>query len=348
MSELHLVTGGAGYFGTLLVDRLHRAGQRVRIFDVNDAEERPAGVDMIRGDIRDLGPIRRALEGVSVVHHNVALVPLAKDKAAFWSVNRDGTRQVLEMSLAAKVRKVVHMSSSAVFGAPDRNPVDDTTAPRPQEDYGRAKLAAEDLCRDFASRGLDVTIIRPRTIMGHGRLGIMQILFEWVREGKNIPVLGGGENLYQFIHADDLADAAMKAASRPGPATYNLGADTFGTMRETLEGLVRHAGTGSKVVSVPVGPAVTMMNLTSRAGVSPLGAYHSLMYGRSMYFALDRAKRELGWAPRFGNVEMFCDSYDWYLRHRKEVLSRRGASHHRSAVRQGVLRAVGWALRFAP
>jgi nucleoside-diphosphate-sugar epimerase len=351
MSELHLVTGGAGYFGTLLVARLREAGLRVRIFDINDADERPADVEMMRGDIRDPAAVRRALEGASVVHHNVAMVPLAKDRDAFWSVNRDGARHLLEAALAARVRKVVSMSSSAVFGAPDRNPVDDATRPHPQEDYGRAKLAAEDLCHDFVARGLDVTIIRPRTIMGHGRLGIMQILFEWVRQGKNIPVLGRGDNLYQFVHADDLADAAIKAAARPGPATYNVGAEKFGTMRETLEGLVRHAGTGSRVVSVPMSPAVAMMKVTSRAGLSPLGAYHSLMYGRAMYFDLARTKRELGWSARFGNVEMFCDSYDWYLQHRDEVLTRHGASHHRSPVRQGVLRAVSWglwALTFAP
>jgi nucleoside-diphosphate-sugar epimerase len=347
MSELHLVTGGAGYFGTWLVARLHEAGERVRIFDVNDADERPESVEMMRGDIRDPAAVRRAVEGASVVHHNVAMVPLAKDKDAFWSVNREGARHLLEAALSAKVRKVVSMSSSAVFGAPDRNPVDDATKPHPQEDYGRAKLAAEDLCRDFVARGLDVTIIRPRTIMGHGRLGIMQILFEWVRQGKNIPVLGRGDNLYQFVHADDLADAAIKAAGRPGPATYNVGAEKFGTMRETLEGLVRHAGTGSRVVSVPMSPAVAMMKVTSSAGLSPLGAYHSLMYGRAMYFDLARTKRELGWSARFGNVEMFCDSYDWYLEHREEVLSRHGASHHRSPVKQGVLRAVGWALTFA-
>jgi nucleoside-diphosphate-sugar epimerase len=347
MSELHLVTGGAGYFGTLLVDRVRRAGMRVRIFDVNEADERPADVEMVRGDIRDPQAVRRAVEGVHVVHHNVAMVPLAKDKDAFWSVNRDGTRHLLEAALSAKARKVVHMSSSAIFGAPEKNPVDDATVPRPQEDYGRAKLAAEELCHEFAGRGLDVSIIRPRTIMGHGRLGIMQILFEWVREGKNIPVLGHGDNLYQFVHADDLADAAMKAAQREGPSTYNVGADRFGTMRETLEGLVRHAGTGSRVVSVPMGPAVAMMRVTSRAGISPLGAYHSLMYGRAMYFDLSRTKRELGWAPRFDNVEMFCESYDWYLRNRAAVLSRHGASHHRSPVKQGVLRAVGWALQFA-
>jgi nucleoside-diphosphate-sugar epimerase len=182
--------------------------------------------------------------------------------------------------------------------------------------------------------------------MGHGRLGIMQILFEWVRQGRNVPVFGRGDNLYQFVHADDLADAAMKAADRPGSSTYNVGAAKFGTMRETLEGLVRHAGTGSKVVSVPMAPAVNMMKVTSSLGISPLGAYHAIMYGRAMYFDLSKTERELGWQPKHGNVDMFCESYDWYLRHRREVLCRRGASHHKSPVKQGILRAVSWALSF--
>jgi nucleoside-diphosphate-sugar epimerase len=272
------------------------------------------------------------------------MVPLAKDNAAFWSVNRDGTRHVLDAALEAGTRKCIAMSSSAVFGAPDRNPVDDTTPLQPSEDYGRAKLAAEALCHESVRRGLDVTIVRPRTIMGHGRLGIMQILFEWIRQGKNVPVLGRGDNVYQFVHADDLADVCIRAAARRGAATYNVGAERFGTMRETLEALVHYAGTGSRVVSVPMGLAVQMMRVTSGTGLSPLGPYHSLMYGRSMYFDIGRTKRELGWAPAHDNVSMFCDSYDWYIAHRDEVLSRRGASHHRSPVKQGALRAVGWAL----
>jgi nucleoside-diphosphate-sugar epimerase len=255
-------------------------------------------------------------------------------------VNEGGTLNLLEACLAGRAKKVVHTSSSAVFGAPDRNPVTEETAPRPQEDYGRAKLAAEDLCRRFAARGLDVTIVRPRTIMGHGRLGIMQILFEWVRRGRNIPVLGRGDNLYQFIHADDLADACVRAARRPGPELFNIGAERFATMRDTLEALTRHAGTGSRVVSVPMQPAVVAMKVTSRLGISPLGPYHALMYGRSMYFDVTRAKTLLGWSARFSNEEMFCDSYDWYLAHREEVLARTSGSHHTSAVKQGVLRVV--------
>src|SRR5262249_60218671 len=120
----------------------------VRIFDIHDADERPAGVEVVRGDIRDPDAVARACEGVSVVHHNVAMVPLAKDKQAFWSVNEGGTKHLLDAALRARVAKVGRMSSSAVFGVPARNPVDATVEPRPQEDYGRAKLAAEVLCRD--------------------------------------------------------------------------------------------------------------------------------------------------------------------------------------------------------
>jgi nucleoside-diphosphate-sugar epimerase len=347
MAELHVVTGGAGYFGSVLVSRLRAAGLRVRIFDINPAE-RSQEVDAVRGDVRDIQAVQQALAGATVVHHNVAMVPLAKDKSAFDSVNRNGTRNVLEAALAIGARKLVVMSSSAVFGVPERNPVDDSTVPRPLEDYGRAKLAAEQLCHEYAARGLDVTVVRPRTIVGHGRLGIMQILFEWVRQGKNVPVFGRGDNLYQFVHADDLADAVLRAAERTGPTTYNVGAERFGSMRETLEGLVRHANTGSRVVRVPQAPAVRMMRWTSRLGISPLGAYHWLMYGQAMYFDIERTKRELDWAPRHDNVSMFCESYDWYLRHRDEVLSRREASHHSSAVRQGVLRAVSLGLSLVP
>jgi nucleoside-diphosphate-sugar epimerase len=277
----------------------------------------------------------------------VALVPLAKDKAAFWAVNEGGTRNLLQASLDAGVRKVVNTSSSAVFGVPERNPVTETMAPTPLEDYGRAKLAGEHLCAEFAERGLDVSVIRPRTIMGHGRLGIMQMLFEWVRLGRNIPVLGGGNNVYQFVHADDLADACIRAAARPGPRTYNVGAERFGTMRETLEGLLRHAGTGSRVRSVPMLPAVWGMQLTSTLGLSPLGPYHALMYGRSMYFDIAKSKRVLGYEPKYSNEEMFCHSYDWYVAHRAEVYGRVHASHHSSTVKQGVLRWVSRALDFA-
>src|SRR6185369_17988109 len=100
--------------------------------------------------------------------------------------------------------------------------------------------------------------------------------------------LGRGDNRYQFVHADDLAEVCVRAAARPASEVFHAGAERFGTMRQLLEALVRHAGTGSRVVSVPARPAVVLMRLTSRLGISPLGAYHALMYGESMYFDTSR------------------------------------------------------------
>ena len=338
--KLALITGGSGYFGSLLRDRLRARGQAVRVFDLSDADDRARDVSFLQGDVRDATRLKEAIAGCDAIFHCVAQVPLAKDKELFHSVNVQGTENLLRAALEAKVRKVIYVSSSAVFGVPESNPVTEETPPTPGEAYGRAKLEAETLSHDYAKRGLDVTIIRPRTIMGHGRLGIFQILFEWIREGYNVPVFGRGDNVYQFVHADDLAEACILAAVRPGATIYNCGAAKFGTMREALEKLCAHAKTGSKVRSVPMSPAVCLMNLTSALGLSPLGAYHALMYGRSLYFDIGKAQRELNWQPRYSTDEMFAQSYDWYLANREKILKAHHASHHRSAVKQGILSLV--------
>jgi nucleoside-diphosphate-sugar epimerase len=335
-----LVTGGSGYFGCLLVAQLKARGYDVSVFDLVDVPDRPKDVRFHRGDIRDAAAIARACEGVEVIHHNVAQVPLAKDKALFWSVNVGGARNLLEAAERHRVKKTILVSSSAVFGVPEKNPVDETVTPRPREAYGRAKLEAERVAAGFVARGLDVTIIRPRTILGHGRLGIFQILFEWVYRGRPVYVLGRGDNRYQFVHADDLADACIRAGERAGPATFNIGAERFGTMREALDALVRHAGTGSRVRSLPMGPTVRLMEWTSALGLSPLGAYHALMYGREMFFDIRPAREALAWTPSKGNEEMFIESYEDYVLHRGEVLTRRDASHHRSPVKKRILKLL--------
>ncbi len=340
---MDLVTGGAGYFGETIVRRLLEKGRRVRVFDLNPLEGHPE-VENVTGDIRDLPALRQALEGVDTVYHNVAQVPLAKDKALFRSVNRDGTENLLSAALEGKVSKVVYTSSSAIFGVPKSNPVTEETEPTPAETYGQAKYEGELRCHDYGEKGLDVTIIRPRTIVGHGRLGIFQILFEWVHQGQNIPVLGRGDNVYQFVHADDMAEACILAGGRPGAATYNIGAERFGTMRETLEALCEHARTGSRVKSLPQAPLELAMHTAAAIGLSPLGPYHTLMYARSLFFDTARAKTELGWTARYSNAEMICQSYDWYRANREQVLEGRTASAHRSAVKQGALGLLKYVL----
>ena len=221
----------------------------------------------------------------------------------------------------------------------EANPVTEDTPPRPLEAYGRAKLHAEALCREAVASGLDVTVVRPRTILGHGRLGIMAILFEFVAEGAPVYVFGDGSNRYQFVHANDLADACLRAGDRPGPTTYNIGTTRFGTMRETLQALVDHAGTGSRVRSLPAGPAIAAMRTLAGAGQAPFAPYHWLLYGESLWFDTTKARTELGWEPQASNAEMVVESYEWFLAHRR-TLEQAGGSHHQSPARLGLLRVL--------
>jgi nucleoside-diphosphate-sugar epimerase len=338
MGRTVLVTGGSGYFGTVVAGRALARGDRVRIFDLNAPEDNDDDVEFVEGDVRDRAAVLAACDGVDLVLHNVAQVPLAKDRALFDSVNVVGTANVLVGARDARVAKVVHTSSSAVFGIPESNPVREDTPCRPLEAYGRAKLRAEQLCHEAAAAGLDVSIVRPRTILGHGRLGIFAVLFEFVASGASVYVLGRGDNRYQLVHADDLADACLRAGDRAGSETYDVGASDFGTMRETIQALVDHAGTGSVIRSLPTDAAKTVMRAGAAIGLVPFAPYHWLLYGESLYFDTSKARAELGWEPRHSNASMLIESYDWYLAHRDELADAR--SHHQSPVRLGALKVL--------
>ena len=301
----------------------------------------PPGLDaaeFVRGDVRERAGLREACDGVDVVFHNVAQVPLAGSRALFDEVNVVGTANLLLAARDAGVAKVVHTSSSAIFGIPDQNPVTEQTPGRPLEAYGRAKLQAELLCRDAVDAKLDVTIIRPRTILGHGRLGIMALLFEFVADGAPVFVLGGGDNRYQFVHANDLADACMRGRPLGTFRVQHRRARVRDDARD-VAGARRSRGTGSSVRSLPIAPARVAMRALAGLGLAPFAPYHWLLYGESLYFDVTKARRELGWEPKHSNSSMVIESYEWFLAHRRELDTSTG-SHHQSPVRLGLLRVL--------
>jgi nucleoside-diphosphate-sugar epimerase len=212
--------------------------------------------------------------------------------------------------------------------------------PHPIEKYGRAKLASEEAARSVCdAAGLPLIVIRPRTILGPGRLGIFGILFEWIREGRNVYTIGDGNVRFQFIHAEDLIDAYMLALDRQQTGTYNVGTDRFGTMRQALEGVIRHAGSRSKVVGVPPTLVINALRAADWLKVSPLGPYHYHAYGSEYFFDVSPLL-ELGWKPRYSNDEMFAETYDWFKAHREELMASQTGSVHRRPVRERILSIV--------
>jgi len=340
----YLVTGGAGFLGERIARKLLAAGHSVRIFDIAESRLNTIDCEYIQGDITDADAVSQACEGITHVIHCVSQVPLARDKKLFWATNTDGTERLLEAALNNKVTKFVHVSTSAVFGIPVEAEVTPETVPQPVEDYGKAKLEAENICDKFVAQGLDISIIRPRTILGPGRLGIFELLFDWVADGTRIFTFGKGENVYQFVHIDDVVSACISAAGVTGPDKYNIGGEPFTTMKETLQGLVDHAGTNRPISAIPVGPSAFILKWLSKFRLLPLAPYHWLLYGRSLYFDGTNPKKKLNWEPKYGNIDAINDTYDWYLANRNEPLEPSIPSPHRRPVSRGILKILKWFL----
>ena len=333
----HLITGGSGFLGNLIARRLHARGERVRILDVWEDASRPKEIEFVRCDIRDALGVARAMQGMDVVHHNVALVPLTKAGKEFWSVNVDGSRIAAEEAVKAGVKTFIHMSSSALFGAPEKCPVTNDSPMKPVEIYGRAKLAGELAVREICGKArTPLIVIRPRTILGEGRLGIFQILFQWISENRKIYVIGDGNQKFQFVHAHDLMDAYLLAMDAGRPGVYNVGADRFGTLREALEHVIAHARSTSRVASLPAGITINTLRVLDWLRLSPLAPWHYLTYHKAFYFDV-QPLLQLGWKPRYSNDEMFRQSWDWFLQHKDRLAAEAAASPHRSVVKQRLL-----------
>ncbi|MEM8641233.1 MAG: NAD-dependent epimerase/dehydratase family protein [Cyanobacteria bacterium P01_G01_bin.54] len=336
----HLVTGGSGFLGNLIARRLAARGETVKILDIWEDPTRPSEIEYINCDIRDRTRVAIALQGVDVVHHNVALVPLTKSGKKFWKVNVEGSKIAAEESVKAGVKSFIHMSSSAIFGVPKYCPINAATPTRPVEIYGRGKLAGELAVREICQRGeLPLIVIRPRTILGEGRLGIFQILFEWIQEGRNVYTIGDGHIDFQFVHALDLMDAYMLALDRGKPGIYNVGTNRFGTLRQGLEHLVTYAKSPSKVKSLPPWLTIGGLRILDLLGLSPLAPWHYLTYHKAFHFDVTPLL-ELGWQPKYSNDEMFRESYDWFQENYSRLVAEKAGSAHRRPVKEKLLGLV--------
>jgi nucleoside-diphosphate-sugar epimerase len=342
--EKVLVTCGSGFLGQYLVQKLLEQGKEVHILDILVPEIH--GDSFVHGDIRDLEVCLRATDGISIVYHNVAQVPLAKDRELFETVNILGTRNILEASAINGVKNFVYTSSSAVFGLPNTMPANSGLSPMPIESYGQTKLKGELLVAEYQDRIANTSIVRPRTILGSGRLGLFSILFDWVSEGLDIFVFDGGENPYQFIHASDLSEGIIAAGFTSGHNIFNLGATEFNSLKTDLENLCKWAGTGSRVRSVPSWLVRKPLLLGSRLGLIPFASYQLLLYSQAMYFDSVEDWKQLNIKPRFNNSSAMIESYDWFLLNKKDLVAQMDQSAHRSIASGKSLTLIKKLLRF--
>lgn len=310
---LHLVTGAAGFLGRYLVRGLRARGDGVRALDLHRPDDAEPDVEWVLADIRDADAVRRACKGVEVVHHLAALIPQRRaDPETMRAVNVGGTKNILEAARAAGVRRVVFLSSVEVFGVPKVMPCPEDGPLAPLGEYGHNKIAAEALCREAAAQGLEVVILRPPTIVGPGLeepflVGLMAA----IRDGKPVTLLGDGRNRFQFVHAEDVVSACLLAADHPAAAgeVFHIGSADAPPIREMVETVIARVGSSSKIQAIPVWLARLAIALLRPFGKAPLEPEHVAIAVADYVFDISKARRVLGWEPRWGNVEAILDTY---------------------------------------
>jgi nucleoside-diphosphate-sugar epimerase len=317
---LWAISGGAGFLGLHLARRLLADGRHVRTLDVAplDDPELEDSAEELRGDVRDPDRVRDLVLGAEVVVHAAAALPIQASRESIRSVNVGGTENVLRAAQDAGVRRVVFISSTAVYGVPEKHPIEEDDPLVGVGWYGESKIDAEALCR---VAGVETTIVRPKTFIGPERLGVFEILFDWIREGRRIYILGRGHNRYQLLAVEDLVEAILRAAGVPEAAdeTFNVGATDFGTVRSDLQALIDHAGSSSRLQPIPVKPAEVALRTLELLRISPLAEWHYKTAHRDSFVDVTKAQRVLGWQSRFSNREALIRTYDWYVANRERV-----------------------------
>ena len=252
-----LVTGGAGFIGSHLVEALLVRGDTVRVLDelssghLENLSHVIDRIDFIEGNIRDVATVQQATSGVDFIFHLAALVSVPKSMAEPTEaelINAVGTLNVLNAAKAADVQRLVLSSTCAVYGDDPTLPKTETMCPQPKSPYAISKLAAEHYCQIFnESFGLETVILRyfnifgPRQDPSSAYSGVISIFVDKLSQGLAPTIFGNGQQTRDFVFVEDVVRANLLAAEAPKAAgeIYNIGTGRPTSINQLFENL-RH------------------------------------------------------------------------------------------------------------
>lgn len=335
----YVITGGSGFLGNKICQLLHSKGFEFINLDIKKPSKKIGKCILI--NLNNIVGLKKIIKKNDIVIHCSAAVPLNKKKK--YDENYNTTKNIADVCLTKDIKKFIYVSSSAVCGLPDKNPFNEFDKLKPIEPYGLSKKKSEKYCLDLAKKGLPVTIIRPRTIMGLGRLGIFSILFDWIEKNKNIPVLSSGLNMYQFIDVEDCAECIFLASNSDVNDIFNIGSKDVCSIKENITNLIKFHKSKSKIKSINSNLILKLILILSKVKILPFQDYQIKAYAGSLYFDNKRAMKLLNWKPKYNNKETLLRSFEYYILNKKEKL-RFGVSIQSSFIKNKLLNFINFFL----
>lgn len=310
-----LVTGSSGLVGRALVAALRAQDRPVRGMD-RLVSPRARTTDF-QGDLCDDDACRLAVRGVRTIIHTAARQyhdgPPRWARRRFFQANVNMTGTLVAAAVRAGVRHVVYLSSDMVYGLPPGRALREGDSPRPIGPYGESKRAGEMLCEQARSAGLAATILRPRLIVGPGRLGVLRRLFDRIRRGLPVPVIGDGLNRYQMVAVDDVVSACLLAVERQIEGTFNIGSENPPRVRDLLDGVCRRVGSASRLLHLPRAAARAALEALNLLRLAPLAPEQYRIADVDYVLDTSAARRILGWRPRLADLDMLVAAYETYV-----------------------------------
>jgi nucleoside-diphosphate-sugar epimerase len=341
----YFITGGAGFLGINLTRYLLEKGHTVVSYDFEEEYDYPEENDSRvivckakKSDIRDLKNMTKCMVGSDIVVHCAAALPLYSPED-IHTTDIDGSHNVLLAAKANGIRRVIQISSTAVYGIPDHHPLLETDKLIGVGPYGIAKIEAEKVCTRFREEGMIVPIIRPKSFIGPERLGAFVLLYDWASTGHGFPMIGNGKNRYQLLDVFDLCEAIYLCATLPDETVndvFNIGAEEFSTMREDWQAVLDKAGFGKKIKRMPKKPIIYTLRLLEALHLSPLYKWIYETAAEDSFVSIDKAKRVLNWKPKYSNIDALLRNYQWYCGNTERFKGASGVSH-RVPWKQGIL-----------
>jgi len=341
-SKNYLITGGSGFLGINLVRYLLKRGHKVRSLDLVEFDYPEKNqIEWIVGDIRDKSVVQKSMEGIDIVVHCAAALPLYTEEEIF-STDVEGTRNILEAACKKILDRVIHVSSTAVYGIPDHHPLVEEDKLDGVGPYGKAKILAEEVCLEYRKKGMCIPIVRPKSFIGPERLGVFALFYDWAKDGRGFPMIGDGKNRYQLLDVEDLCEAIYLCATKDKAIVndiFNIGAKEFTTMGEDYQAVLDKAGFGKKIKPFPAWPMIWTLRILEALKLSPLYKWVYETASKDSFVSIEKAEKNLGFQPKFSNKDALIRNYEWYLANLKHFEGKGGVSH-RVPWNQGILRIV--------